>query len=60
TLPMLDMAHVVVVRLGLGIAPWRGDKRHLAHRLAAMTGSKDRLVAPILALLAALAAACLL
>lgn len=60
TLPMLDMAHVVVVRLGLGIAPWRGDKRHLAHRLAAMRGSKDRLVAPILALLAALAAACLL
>ena len=34
-LPLLDMLQVVSVRLSLGIAPWRGDRRHLAHRLAA-------------------------
>jgi len=34
-LPMLDLARVSVVRLRLGLAPWHGDRRHLAHRLQA-------------------------
>lgn len=33
-LPSLDLARVAVVRLRRGRAPWLGDRRHLAHRLA--------------------------
>lgn len=33
-LPLLDLARVALERLRAGIAPWRGDRRHLAHRLA--------------------------
>jgi UDP-N-acetylmuramyl pentapeptide phosphotransferase/UDP-N-acetylglucosamine-1-phosphate transferase len=32
-LPLLDLARVALVRIGLGIAPWIGDRRHLAHRM---------------------------
>lgn len=32
-LPVLDLAWVSVRRLRLGLPPWRGDRRHLAHRL---------------------------
>lgn len=34
-LPILDLARVSVVRLWLGLSPWHGDRRHLAHRLQA-------------------------
>lgn len=49
--PLLDMAQVLAVRLWLGRAPWRGDKRHLAHRLGGILPRAG--VAPLLALLAA-------
>ncbi len=32
-LPFLDLVRVSLVRLGLGLLPWEGDRRHLAHRL---------------------------
>ncbi len=32
--PALDLARLCVARARLGIAPWEGDRRHLAHRLA--------------------------
>jgi UDP-GlcNAc:undecaprenyl-phosphate GlcNAc-1-phosphate transferase len=32
-LPLLDLARVSVERLRAGSRPWRGDRRHLAHRL---------------------------
>jgi UDP-GlcNAc:undecaprenyl-phosphate GlcNAc-1-phosphate transferase len=32
-LALADLLQVVVVRAFLGLAPWRGDRRHLAHRL---------------------------
>lgn len=32
-LPAIDLACVSVARLRAGVAPWRGDRRHLAHRL---------------------------
>jgi len=34
-LPALDLARLSVVRLRAGSRPWLGDRRHLAHRLAA-------------------------
>jgi UDP-GlcNAc:undecaprenyl-phosphate GlcNAc-1-phosphate transferase len=34
-LPLLDLLRLVVLRRSLGQPPWRGDRRHLAHRLAA-------------------------
>ncbi|MBM3991552.1 MAG: hypothetical protein FJ298_11165 [Planctomycetes bacterium] len=34
-LPALDLGRLVLVRARLGLAPWRGDRRHLAHRLQA-------------------------
>lgn len=48
-LPLLDMAQVVIVRLGLGIPPWRGDRRHLAHRLRSLlpAGLPEASVAPV-------------
>lgn len=33
-LPALDLARLSVVRWRAGSRPWRGDRRHLAHRLA--------------------------
>jgi UDP-GlcNAc:undecaprenyl-phosphate GlcNAc-1-phosphate transferase len=41
-LPLLDLAHVVWSRLRLGVPISRGDHRHLSHRLAQRTGSKER------------------
>ena len=32
-LPLLDFVQVLYVRICLGVPPWRGDRRHLAHRL---------------------------
>ncbi len=32
-LPFVDLTHVACRRLGLGLGPWHGDRRHLAHRL---------------------------
>ncbi len=32
-LPLLDLARVALERARAGEAPWRGDRRHLAHRL---------------------------
>ncbi len=32
-LPLLDLARVSIQRLRRGLAPWHGDRRHLAHRL---------------------------
>lgn len=34
TLPLADLARVALLRLAAGEPPWRGDRRHLAHRLA--------------------------
>ncbi len=34
-LPLLDLARLALLRRSLGRAPWQGDRRHLAHRLAA-------------------------
>lgn len=51
-LPALDLARVCRVRARLGHPPWEGDRRHLAHRLAA-AGFTGPQVALRLALLAA-------
>jgi UDP-N-acetylmuramyl pentapeptide phosphotransferase/UDP-N-acetylglucosamine-1-phosphate transferase len=32
-LPLADLARLAAVRLRAGVPPWRGDRRHLAHRL---------------------------
>jgi UDP-GlcNAc:undecaprenyl-phosphate GlcNAc-1-phosphate transferase len=32
-LPALDLGRLVLLRSKLGLAPWSGDRRHLAHRL---------------------------
>jgi len=34
--PLLDIARLSVVRVRAGSRPWIGDRRHLAHRLAAV------------------------
>lgn len=31
---LLDLVQVLLVRLAIGWPPWRGDRRHLAHRMA--------------------------
>jgi UDP-N-acetylmuramyl pentapeptide phosphotransferase/UDP-N-acetylglucosamine-1-phosphate transferase len=51
-LPLIDAARVAIVRARLGEPPWRGDRRHLAHRLAA-NGLAPRQVALLLAAIAA-------
>ena len=33
-LPLFDLARLCIVRVRAGRAPWQGDRRHLAHRLA--------------------------
>ncbi len=47
-LPLFDLARLVVVRSGLGSAPWVGDRRHLAHRLQGL-GLRPTRVALVLA-----------
>jgi UDP-N-acetylmuramyl pentapeptide phosphotransferase/UDP-N-acetylglucosamine-1-phosphate transferase len=49
--PALDLARLCFVRLRLGAAPWDGDRRHLAHRLARL-GLAPRRVALVLAAIA--------
>jgi UDP-GlcNAc:undecaprenyl-phosphate GlcNAc-1-phosphate transferase len=47
-IPLLDFTQVLAARLGLGIPPWVGDRRHLTH--IAMNLSLPRiLVAPLFA-----------
>ncbi len=54
-LPTFDLARVCIVRLRAGWPLWRGDRRHLAHRLAA-AGRSSGSVAAVLVVLAAPAA----
>lgn len=51
-LPALDLAHVCLVRVRLGRAPWEGDRRHLAHRLASAGLDGSRLVLSLSAIAA--------
>ncbi len=51
-LPALDLARVVRARLRAGQAPWVGDRRHLAHRLAARGLGRGAVVALLLAVAA--------
>ncbi|MGE0144892.1 MAG: hypothetical protein AB7I19_16345 [Planctomycetota bacterium] len=50
-IPLLDFAQVVSVRLLLGIAPWKADRRHLTHILLHL-GVARTAVAPLLAVVA--------
>jgi UDP-GlcNAc:undecaprenyl-phosphate GlcNAc-1-phosphate transferase len=50
-IPLLDFAQVVSVRILLGIAPWRADRRHLTHILLHL-GVARTAVAPLLAAVA--------
>lgn len=47
-LPLLDLARVALRRTQLGIAPWIGDRRHLAHRLELAGFSRLRVVSVLL------------
>jgi UDP-GlcNAc:undecaprenyl-phosphate GlcNAc-1-phosphate transferase len=49
--PLADFVQVVIARLGLGQAPWVGDRRHLTH-IAQNLGLPRVLVAPLFAALA--------
>lgn len=49
-LPALDLARLSFVRLRLGSLPWIGDRRHLAHRLAARGLSPLQVALALLAL----------
>lgn len=51
-LPLLDLARLAVLRRREGRAPWTGDRRHLAHRLAAR-GLGEPAVVLVLLLVAA-------
>jgi UDP-GlcNAc:undecaprenyl-phosphate GlcNAc-1-phosphate transferase len=51
-LPALDLARLSVLRLRAGSRPWLGDRRHLAHRLAAR-GLSPAAVAVLQCLIAA-------
>lgn len=53
--PALDFTQVVCVRLVLGRAPWKGDRRHLTHLLL-LVGVPRAALAPLLAAVAAAAA----
>ena len=55
--PLLDFVQVVLVRLWLGLPPWRGDRRHITHILQSL-GVPSWLLGPLLG--AACAAAALL
>ena len=50
--PLADLASVALLRLKLGVAPWRGDRRHVTHRLAAR-GVREPVAVALLALLQA-------
>ena len=54
-LPALDLARVALLRARAGEPPWRGDRRHLAHRAQRAGWGRTR-VALALALVAAPAA----
>jgi UDP-GlcNAc:undecaprenyl-phosphate GlcNAc-1-phosphate transferase len=41
-LPLLDLLRLSLVRWRAGSRPWRGDRRHLAHRLAARGLARPR------------------
>ena len=56
-LPLFDLARLCVVRTRAGSAPWVGDRRHLAHRLA--RSGLPRLAVPVALVLLALPAALL-
>lgn len=47
----LDFVQVVIVRLVIGHAPWKGDRRHLTHLLL-LAGLPRALIAPVLAVIA--------
>ena len=49
-LPLLDLARVSIVRVRRGIAPWVGDRRHLAHRLELAGFSPVQVVCALLAI----------
>jgi UDP-GlcNAc:undecaprenyl-phosphate GlcNAc-1-phosphate transferase len=49
-LPLFDLARLSVLRWRLGAPPWRGDRRHLAHRLAAAGMGRVAVVLTLLAL----------
>jgi UDP-N-acetylmuramyl pentapeptide phosphotransferase/UDP-N-acetylglucosamine-1-phosphate transferase len=51
-LPLFDLGRLAVVRFRLGVRPWVGDRRHLAHRLLDR-GLSPRAAALALALIAA-------
>lgn len=51
-LPLLDLARVACRRMQLGIAPWIGDRRHLAHRLELAGLSRLRVVGVLLGIAA--------
>ena len=51
-LPLLDLARVALERVRAGTPPWRGDRRHLAHRLQ-RCGLGPRTVALLLWIVAA-------
>ena len=57
--PLFDTAAVVVKRLRRGVAPWRGDRNHLGHRLARRGLGPRAGLAATAALQAALAASAL-
>ena len=44
-LPLFDLARLCVVRSRLGLKPWVGDRRHLAHRLKALGLAPARVAA---------------
>lgn len=49
-LPVFDLALVVGERMRAGQAPWRGDRRHLAHRLQRRGWSRHAVAAVLCAL----------
>jgi UDP-N-acetylmuramyl pentapeptide phosphotransferase/UDP-N-acetylglucosamine-1-phosphate transferase len=49
-LPALDLGRLVFVRLRAGEPPWRGDRRHLAHRLQARGLPAPAVLAVLLAI----------
>jgi UDP-GlcNAc:undecaprenyl-phosphate GlcNAc-1-phosphate transferase len=56
-LPLFDLARLCAVRSRLGQKPWVGDRRHLAHRLAAL-GFAPATVCALLAAIALPSAVC--
>jgi UDP-N-acetylmuramyl pentapeptide phosphotransferase/UDP-N-acetylglucosamine-1-phosphate transferase len=51
-LPLLDLLRVSLVRVGLGLLPWEGDRRHLAHRLQRLGLAPWAVVAALLGIAA--------